>query len=168
MYHRGVTALVMRHARAVPEDGGRADAERHLSVEGRDEARRTAAWLQAQPFAPARIVTSPVARAVQTAEIVAAVLGIARVEVLRALATPGGSPRAVADWLNAQADTVLAIGHEPDISGVVAYLIGDAGYPVLAPAQLVAVAAGRIVATSPAFTSPTGAPPSTPGWRSPA
>ncbi len=150
----------MRHALAVPEAADLPDAERYLSASGRELARLTLAWLARRADRPTLIATSPVVRAVQTAEIAAAVLGLERVVVVGALITPLGSSRHATNWLLEQRENVLAVGHEPTISGVVAYLLGVTEHPALLPAQIVAVAGGRVVATSPELTGQASAPSS--------
>lgn len=47
-----------------------------LSLRGREQARRAAAWLDAQSPRPAHVVSSPLERAVETAEIISALLGL--------------------------------------------------------------------------------------------
>lgn len=151
----------MRHAHAVPETSDLPDACRYLSEEGRRHVREATAWLARQRDRPSLIVTSPIARAVQTAEIAAAALELDRIVVVRALTSPIGSARQAADWLTRQPEPVLAVGHEPTISGVAACLTGEPEQPTLGPAQIVAVAGGRVVAASPEVTCPPSAPSST-------
>ena len=80
--------------------------------------------------------------------------------ILGALTTPAGSSRRAADWLRAQDEHTLAVGHEPLISGVVAYLVGESELPALFPAQILAIRDGRVIGASPAVKSPAGAPSS--------
>jgi phosphohistidine phosphatase len=143
----------MRHAHAVAESAALADRERFLSPEGRAAARRGAVWLLAHGGVagagqrPQVVVASPLVRAVQTAEIVASALGLDDVEVMAALA-PEGAPADVAERLRRRGVDALVIGHEPGISGVVACLLGASEQPILAPAQIVVVDGGAVVASS--------------------
>ena len=65
--------VLIRHAEPerVVSTGGRADPE--LTPRGREQARRTAAWLEGEAIAA--VWSSPLRRAVQTAEPLAAALG---------------------------------------------------------------------------------------------
>ncbi len=74
------------------------------------------------------MATSPLVRAVQTAEILAAAYDGAAVEQVPAL-TAGGDPKAVVDWLRGRraGDTVAVVGHEPDCSILVSHLLTGSG-----------------------------------------
>lgn len=115
--------LLVRHAEAVHERGTLDDAARWLSEHGRMQARDVASQVHARGLAPARIVTSPRVRAVQTAELFAAALGFAgEVEALPSLSYTVPAERA-ADELEAlsatQADAVLAaFGHMPTLAEI--------------------------------------------------
>src|SRR5215469_4808978 len=87
---------LMRHGIAVMRTGiaGLDDAKRPLTPDGRARMKAIARGLRAAGFVPSWIVTSPLVRAQQTAEIVAKVMGEAPLELCDALA-PGGSPDAL-------------------------------------------------------------------------
>jgi len=75
-----------------------------------------------------QIATSPLLRARQTAEIVAADYTDVEVVNLPAL-SPGTAPRAVLDWLRTQPPEALLalVGHEPDLGQLASWLL--AGKP---------------------------------------
>jgi phosphohistidine phosphatase len=80
-----------------------------------------------------RLVTSPLIRAAQTAEIVAErYAGLEPVEV--ADWGPAGSPQTVTRWLQAQPANLLiaAVGHEPNLSLCVGWLMARASTPFFA------------------------------------
>ena len=77
-------------------------------------------------LAPDVIVTSPLARARRTAEIVADELGLSGRLVEDARLAPGFDVRRLEQLLAAHgpAESVMVVGHEPDFSATVAELIG--------------------------------------------
>lgn len=124
---------LLRHAEAErASDRVRADADRGLSLAGREEARRTAAILRDAGFSFDRVLVSPLMRAVQTAEIVAAALGHGGpVESLPFLGAAGRWRKEIdallADILEGGGDgrpTVLLVGHNPDMSDLAAAVLG--------------------------------------------
>jgi phosphohistidine phosphatase len=119
---------VMRHGSAEDRAESGVDGDRALTLAGRERVRAVARLLLDSTEEPTHIVTSPLVRAVQTAEIVALVTRLGdrdgTVEVRRDLA-PGGDPvRLVQKLVSEQRKRVLLTGHEPDLSGLVASLLG--------------------------------------------
>jgi phosphohistidine phosphatase len=95
-----------------------------LSATGRDKTAAAARGLKAMGCAPQRIVSSPLIRARETAEIVATVLGVsAKIEEDNILSTASYGSNVVA-WLSSQPrkDTML-VGHQPTCSEVVSLLL---------------------------------------------
>jgi phosphohistidine phosphatase len=122
---------VMRHGPAEDHVESGVDADRPLSTAGRERVRAVARLLLQEQEAPACIVTSPLVRAVQTAEIVALVTALGdkggTVGVRRDIA-PGGDAVALVRRLEADGGKrVMLVGHEPDLSGLVASLLGSFG-----------------------------------------
>src|SRR5215475_8659769 len=113
--------LLIRHAHAIDgRDGDRqgagVDDHRWLTEKGRQLSRRVGEHLRDEGYQADAIVTSPLVRAVQTAELVARGLkyrGI--IEVLADLG-PGGSIRGAGVALEERDGLVIAVGHEPGIS----------------------------------------------------
>jgi phosphohistidine phosphatase len=120
--------LLARHAEAAPGDP---DELRELTDNGRGQARALGERLAAEDVAV--ILTSPLLRARQTAEILAEAVG-APVEIDERIA-PGASPDGVREAVEGRGDAVLAIGHEPDCSYIAAVL-GDKPADGFAPAEV--------------------------------
>jgi len=115
----------MRHGIAVSEPG-MSDRDRPLSTEGVTRTERAAAGLAAIGARFDRIFTSPLARAAQTAAIVArAQPATVEPEVLEALAG-GVVPEALFRALGPLPDDarILLVGHEPDMGALTALLTG--------------------------------------------
>jgi phosphohistidine phosphatase len=142
-----VKVYLIRHSYAVDEDVGIIDAHRHLSARGRQVARAVGAALAAEQVALDAILTSPLVRATQTAELIAdAVDYLGVIEAFAGLA-PGSHPRRAAEALVARGGAVAAIGHEPTISALGAFLIGREGFAPLRPCQVALVEDARPVWT---------------------
>ena len=125
----GYELYLMRHGPAGQRGslGARADDNlRTLTDVGRKKMARVAQGLQKLPVKLDWVVTSPLARAKETAEIVAKVAAPeAPLTECEALA-PGGSAQAVLAFLaeHAERPRVLLVGHEPDLSLLAGHLIG--------------------------------------------
>jgi phosphohistidine phosphatase len=116
--------LVIRHAIAADPGGYADDAARPLTPEGKKKMRQIVRGLRSSVSTIDVLATSPLTRAVETAEIVSTEYeGIAPV-VVPALA-PGHPPAAVAQWLDSQRrhDVVAVVGHEPGLSCLVSWLL---------------------------------------------
>jgi len=70
----GVELLIIRHGLPVRIDDAAGPADPELSSTGHEQARRCAEWLRHEPIKA--VLTSPMRRAVQTAEPLAAALGV--------------------------------------------------------------------------------------------
>jgi phosphohistidine phosphatase len=119
-----VQLVLLRHGTAVPHGlAGLDDAERPLVADGEREARAAGRALRALKVRPDRVVTSPLVRARQTAQLAAAELGVPSFED-GALA-PGFDHTAL-DGLFARhdGDCIVLVGHDPDLSRLVHDLTG--------------------------------------------
>ncbi len=129
--------FLIRHAAAVDETLQLRDPHRHLTAHGRTQARALGDRLRWHDCTPTHVWSSPLVRAVQTAELVLAGVGCdVPVEVVTDLA-PDGSARdlvAAVRRLPATAHVVL-VGHEPALSAIGALLVGDGEFVALAKAQ---------------------------------
>jgi phosphohistidine phosphatase len=123
-----VRLLLIRHADA---PAGSPDELRSLSPEGRAAAHALGERLAGSGIRPAAILTSPLLRARETADALAAALGCA-VEPTEALA-PGATADGVRRAVAGRGETVIAIGHQPDCSRIAAAL-GDGTEPSFPPA----------------------------------
>jgi len=104
------------------------DSKRPLTNAGRQRVTEISGALEGLALKLEIIVTSPYARASQTAEIVARRFGKkTRIEVDGRLA-PGFDAESLAEILKDQskATSLLLIGHEPDLSETIATVIGGA------------------------------------------
>jgi phosphohistidine phosphatase len=117
---------LVRHGIARDAKPGERDESRPLTGEGRDRFRKMARAFARLGESPDFLLTSPLVRAVQTAEILAEALGQDQVEVLPQLA-----PEVVpADLFAELAKTVkdgqsaVLVGHDPQMSSNVAFAAG--------------------------------------------
>lgn len=122
--------FVMRHGLALDEGthGIQSDAERPLSEDGRRKSKLAAAALQKLEITFDAILTSPLTRAAQTAEIVARELGISKaLEECPALAPPGNSRGLISriGKFKPRPENLLIVGHEPHLSQLIATLISE-------------------------------------------
>lgn len=121
-----VQLLLLRHAAAEEARPGLTDADRALTPRGRERMAAAVPGLLAWGLRPARLLTSPLLRARQTAEIVSEASGTP-VEILAALAALP-TEQLLAEL---RGEDAMAVGHEPWISQLCAWLavgrIGAAG-----------------------------------------
>jgi phosphohistidine phosphatase len=124
---------VIRHGRAGTAAAfaasGHGDDLRPLTVDGRKRMRRGAEGLAVACRRVDVLGTSPLVRAVETAQIVARAYGkgLSLTEV-PALA-PGSPRRELLTWLREQPGdaTVGVVGHEPDLGRLVGWLLAGEG-----------------------------------------
>jgi len=103
-----VDVFLIRHAEAIDETLELRDPMRHLTAAGRTQATSLGDRLRWHDCTPTHIWTSPLVRAVQTAELVATGLASTiAVEVIPALA-PGENPRTVVAAIETIGELVLA------------------------------------------------------------
>lgn len=133
----------MRHGAALERGGWPLDdGYRPLTTKGRARFARLVGWLAEHGRRPEVILTSPLVRAVQTAEILASP-GPLEVVIEPTLA-PGGSADAAARALRARSEAVVAaVGHEPGLSALYAALCGAALPARFPKGAVVALAVGR-------------------------
>ena len=123
---------LLRHAEAVPhrDPRYRNDADRPLTPEGAALMRKAASGMRKLGLRFDRILTSPFARARETAAIVAEVLEqqdrVTGEETLASGARWDKVKKALASGPAKHSASVLLVGHEPDLSKIAADLI-DAG-----------------------------------------
>ncbi|MFH0751512.1 MAG: histidine phosphatase family protein [Chloroflexota bacterium] len=125
-----VELCFLRHAQAGDrETWEQPDELRPLTEKGRRQAERLGRFLAAAGFVPDAVITSPLVRARETAEVVADLLGAAvRIEprlgepldlaTVDVILDDAGSPR-----------RPIVVGHDPDFSELVTELVG--GAPIL-------------------------------------
>lgn len=138
--------FLVRHADAVLETVTLGDPHRHLTATGRLQARALGDRLRWHDCMPTHIWSSPLVRAIQTAELITAALqSDLVVDAVPALA-PDEHPRAVVAALTALGPDAIAVvvGHEPSLSALGALLIGRPEIPGLAKAEAVRIEAGAV------------------------
>jgi phosphohistidine phosphatase len=119
-----VLLFLVRHAHADP---GEPDESRPLSERGRAEVKALAERLASHATPPRLILTSPLARAQETAETVARAVGVE----LRAdeRLRPGATAETLGEALAGLPGPVAAVCHQPDCSEIAVALTGrDPGF----------------------------------------
>ena len=123
---------VLRHAEAVERSETLEDQWRYLTEKGRASAKKMSSAIA--KFGPkARLIlTSPLTRAVQTAEIAAEKACRKNVVVASTLLLPEADIRELVAYLKGGADAkrVMIVGHEPQLGTLVAALLARAGEAV--------------------------------------
>ncbi len=120
---------IIRHAEAVPleTEGVTGDEARYLTPAGHASCGPLAAALQRVGVRLDRLYTSPLVRARQTgAGLLAHWNEPAPTLVETTLLAPGARKRELVDLLNGTGcDALAVVGHNPDLSELVGWLIGD-------------------------------------------
>lgn len=118
---------LLRHGIAVEraEHGG-PDEERALTAEGRRKLNRVAKAMQAMRLSFDLIFSSPLVRALQTAEIVAEALRLKKRSQVTDFLTPSTPTEKQIAWLKGlrpPSVRVLLVGHEPNFSELTSHLV---------------------------------------------
>ena len=118
---------LMRHAIAVAGDepGVDTDGERPLSPKGIKRMRKAARGLKRLEIPFDALLTSPLLRARQTAEVVAPLIGLeGQVEVISGLTPESSVDNLISDLTGYQnREHLLLVGHEPLLSQMMAFLL---------------------------------------------
>jgi phosphohistidine phosphatase len=118
---------LLRHGIAEDRSPSGRDADRRLTDEGRQKLRRVLERASSAGVDPSLILSSPLKRALETAEIAARELGyqgrIVRADGL----VPDSSPQKLWAEVRAHAgeSSILLAGHEPLFSDAVAWMLGS-------------------------------------------
>jgi len=113
----------LRHGEADWPDWEKSDDERPLTKHGKKEMHEVAAFLKRLKTRPDLIVTSPLPRASQTAEIAAEHLKVKCRE--DKLLAPGFGRHELERLLKKYpADSLMIVGHEPDFTHTISQLTG--------------------------------------------
>jgi phosphohistidine phosphatase len=120
---------LVRHADAVPMGtaGIEQDEDRTLSAEGSRQTEWLGTFFQALDLPPDKIVTSPLVRCRQTAEGIRQLLPAPQPEIIECEAlAPGGATKKLSRSLRRLGlESVILVGHEPDLGHHTAWLIGS-------------------------------------------
>jgi phosphohistidine phosphatase len=142
----------VRHAEAIERGGGVPDAMRFLTPEGREFFRKTVKRMAGTGASPDRIVTSPLVRAVQTAEILAGETGFGGPLIVTEMLSPGFGPSDLRSVLSKceGAKEVALVGHEPDLGELITSLLSLPQPCSLKKGEIVALKIPRYDVLSPA------------------
>ena len=111
--------LLLRHAKAVPATEPLADIDRPLAERGERDARRIGERLRRQQMHLTLILTSPAARALRTAQLVAEAIDYSRDAIALDRRLYLAEPAATIDIIAAQNDatkTLIVVGHNPGLT----------------------------------------------------
>jgi phosphohistidine phosphatase len=119
---------LMRHGIAIDREDPKCppDPERYLTKKGIEKTRAAAQGLRALGIKPDAMLTSPFARALQTAEIAAGSLGFARDRIRRTEALIFGHKPAelFRELARVRGKEVMCFGHAPHLDEVIALALG--------------------------------------------
>lgn len=116
--------FLVRHAEAQPLDTVENDEDRALTPEGAEKTRKACRGLRRMDLFPNRILSSPLKRALQTADIIKTELGfVGDTEPVEELA-PGADPEDIIAFLETlHIEQILLVGHQPLLGQIVNHLI---------------------------------------------
>lgn len=117
---------VLRHAEAVNGSDSLQDEWRYLTEKGRSTAEKTCSIIAKIGPKPRLTITSPLTRAVQTAEIAGTKACRKNVVVASGLLLPGAGVSELIEYIKGCRDAkrVMLVGHEPQLGSLVAELLG--------------------------------------------
>ena len=118
---------LLRHGIAEDRSLTGRDSDRRLTEEGREKLRRILERAHAAGVRPSLILSSPLRRALETAEIAGHALGYDGKIVRTPALTPDSSPQNIWEAVrdHREQSAILLAGHEPLFSAAVAYLLGS-------------------------------------------
>lgn len=138
-----VQVYLIRHGHAVDAGPDLEDEARYLSKKGRKTVREVGRVLRDAKVEFDAILTSPLVRAVQTAELLAMRLDFGGIVEAMPSLGPGVPPRVAAAELSSRGVSVAVVGHEPGLSFLGAYLAQRPSFPALRKAQVSLVEDGQ-------------------------
>ena len=119
------TLYLMRHGLAnALSVGAVSDFDRVLSPEGIERTQAGAAAMRRLRLSPTAIWTSPLPRALQTAQIVASALALPAPLEREELAIDAGAEGILAALAKVKVRSLMLVGHNPDLEILAALLIG--------------------------------------------
>lgn len=122
--------FLVRHGEAAPPRPGGDDRDRTLTPQGRLESRHAGLALREAGFTLSIVVTSPLVRAVQTAELLVAGLGYDGLVVADPAFAPDESAReALARLPLADGRHAMVVCHEPIVRSIASLLLGTSVAP---------------------------------------
>jgi len=121
------TLYILRHAKSSWNNTGLSDFERPLNERGFDDAPMMGGVMKKNKFQPDLILSSPAKRAVQTATIIrksADISGEIQFDKRIYEASPKRLLEVIAEQ-NAGSESILLVGHNPGLEGLVEFLTGE-------------------------------------------
>jgi len=117
---------LIRHGEALAPNAPLGDEGRALSLHGRRQASATGEALASRGLRPTQIWSSPLVRAVQTAELVAAALPYDGLIAARGDLYSHSHPLDLITTIRAAGEnaSIIAVGHEPFMSTAASQLLG--------------------------------------------
>jgi phosphohistidine phosphatase len=118
--------ILLRHGKAEDfnKDG---DAARELVSKGREQARKAARLLKDSRWLPEIVLTSPLVRARQTADEFCETAGVPGAVIQGWLACGMIPEQALKELIGfSEFKRVAIVGHEPDFSGLIEWILGTA------------------------------------------
>ena len=113
--------VLVRHGEAVGSQED--DGARFLTFRGRSESRKVALALKERGVVATQFVTSPLVRAVQTAEIFAHALGFEGTLTTETLLVPDGDPALALKRIPISTGLTIVVTHEPIVRLMAALLV---------------------------------------------
>jgi phosphohistidine phosphatase len=123
----GMDLFLLRHGIAEEAGPGQSDWQRALTEEGRRKLRQVLQAASEAKVSPSLILTSPLRRTIETAELAREVLK-SKAELVRCAALqPGTTVEKVWDEIRLYKDEpeLLVVGHNPTFSDLAGYLLGS-------------------------------------------
>src|SRR5262245_25119988 len=115
---------MMRHGPAEDRAGSGRDFDRKLTASGRARTELVARLLGERDERPKRIISSPLLRTLETAQVVIDTLRLELTPEARDELAPGGDALGLVRELAAEgARRVMLVGHEPDVSQLTSKLL---------------------------------------------
>jgi phosphohistidine phosphatase len=120
-----IKLIIVRHAEAVERSADVREEVRYLTPEGRSFFRSTAETMKDKGINPDLILTSPLLRAVQTADILAETIAYKGPLIATDDLAPGFEVEELRQLLEIfkEAREIVIVGHEPDLGGIVTSLL---------------------------------------------
>ncbi len=121
---------VLRHGKAEQfPSAGKTDTYRALTRQGKDEIHQIAAWMLKQGCRFDLIASSPLKRAIETADIVAETYGLEKNLLVWQELSPGMDFDRLMGQIGScsNVSSLLIIGHEPSLSSCISCIISQKG-----------------------------------------
>ena len=136
---------LIRHGQAVQAGPSMPDGSRHLTLDGRQITRRVTSVMRGEGVELTAVLCSPLVRAMQTAELLAAGLDyFGTIESFSGL-VPGCEPNVAAGELMSREGSIAVVSHEPTVSSLAAYLLGVPSFRPFRPSQVCLIEDGKPV-----------------------